>query len=44
MGLFDEAIRGVGEAVAFETRERERIVRIIDRAANQRLGALTYES
>jgi hypothetical protein len=44
MGLFDEAIRGVGKAVAFEARERKRIVRIIDRATNQRLGALTYES
>jgi hypothetical protein len=44
MGLFDEAIRDVGQAVAFEARERKRIVGIIDGAANQCLGALTYES
>src|SRR5262249_13549548 len=44
MGLFDEAIRGVGKAVALKARERKRIVGIVDRAANECLGALTYES
>ena len=33
-----------GELVAFEPRERERIVDVVDRGADQRLGALAHQA
>jgi hypothetical protein len=44
VSLFYESIGGLGEVVALKTRQGERVVGIVDGAADERLRALANES